>query len=170
MRAEASIRERSAAVACWTPWLRECSDIPHQLFERGTVGGRGGDRRVAETSIPEPVAVFIRASITSVWALELLLFLKLHPDKAYRVEELVLELRGSSLLITDVLLNLQRAQLVAQTGEEYRYQPASDELRRLVEELERLSRERPLALRTAILAAPHAKIQVFADAFRFKRN
>lgn len=125
---------------------------------------------MSDIPIPEPVASFIRSSITSVWALELLLFLKAHEGMAWSVDQLVKELRGSTLLVADQALALHRAGLVEQSGDSYRYQPSSDELRSIVDQLERVSTERPLAVRNAILAAPHDKVQVFADAFRIKRG
>jgi hypothetical protein len=125
---------------------------------------------VSDTSIPEPVASFIRSSITSVWALELLVFLKTHETSAWSVDQLVRELRGSRLLVADLVLALHRSGLVEEVGEAYRYRPSSDDVRSVVDQLERLSVERPLAVRNAILAAPHDKVQVFADAFRIKKG
>jgi hypothetical protein len=125
---------------------------------------------VSDTPIPDAVLSLIRSSITSVWALELLLFLKRHRASAWSVEQLVRELRGSSPLIADLVISLHRGGLVEEAGGAYRYAPASDEIRSLVDQLERLSSERPLAVRNAILAAPHDKIQVFADAFKIKKS
>jgi hypothetical protein len=125
---------------------------------------------VPETPIPDSVASLIRTCVTSVWTLELLLFLKQHETTVWSVDQLVRELRGSRPLVVDLALALHRSGLVEQVGESYRYQPRSDDLRSLVEQLERLSVERPLAVRSAILAAPHDKVQVFADAFRIKKG
>jgi DNA-binding IclR family transcriptional regulator len=125
---------------------------------------------VSETSLPEPVAALIRAAITSIWALELLLLVKGRPDQAWTVEQLVRELRGSFPLITDLAITLHRAGLLMQEGEAFRYRPANEALRSAADALERLSSEKPMAIRQAILAAPHDKVQVFADAFRIKRS
>jgi hypothetical protein len=127
-------------------------------------------KAVSDPSIPDPVASLIRTSITSVWALELLMCLKARHGAALSVDELVRELRGSAPLVTDLVLSLERSQLVEQVGETYRYSPATPALRAVVEELERLSAERPLAVRKLILAAPHDRVQVFADAFRITRR
>jgi hypothetical protein len=105
-----------------------------------------------------------------VWTLELLLFLKQHDTTAWSVDQLVRELRGSRLLVADLALGLHRAGLIEQAAEAYRYRPSSADLRNLVEQLEQLSIERPLAVRSTILAAPHDKVQVFADAFRIKKG
>ncbi len=125
---------------------------------------------MSETSLPEPVAALIRAAITSIWALELLLLVKGRPDQAWTVEQLVRELRGSFPLITDLAITLHRAGLLMQEGEAFRYRPANEALRSAADALERLSSEKPMAIRQAILAAPHDKVQVFADAFRIKRS
>lgn len=125
---------------------------------------------MSKTSIPDAVLSFIRASVTSVWALDLLLFLRAHPAESWTVEQLVRELRGSGPMIADLLITLRRARLIETVGERHRFQPADDTLRAVVDELERVSSATPLAVRNAILAAPHDKVQVFADAFRIKRD
>ena len=125
---------------------------------------------MSDLPIPDTILSFIRGSITSVWALELLLFLKTREATAWKVEQLVRELRGSSPLIADLLISLHRSGLVEQDGDAYRYSPANDDLSGLVDQLERLSTERPFAVRNAILAAPHDRVQVFADAFRIKKG
>jgi hypothetical protein len=125
---------------------------------------------VSDLPIPENIHAFIRGAITSVWALDLLLFLRSHEASGWTVPQLVKELRGSSPLIADLLVALRGAGLVTQEGESYRYRPASDELGGLVDQLEQLSAERPFAVRNAILATPHDRVQVFADAFRIKKS
>jgi hypothetical protein len=127
-------------------------------------------RAVSDSALPDPVASLIRTSITSIWALELLLFLKARDSEAVSIEVMVRELRGSGPMIADLLIALHRAGLLEAVGETYRYNPNDDKLRRTVDELERLSLSKPFAVRNAILAAPHDKVQVFADAFRIKRN
>ncbi len=123
-----------------------------------------------DSSLPGPVTFLIRSAITSIWALELLLFLKARPEQAWTVGQLVKELRGSFPMITDLAMTLHGAGLLVQEDEAFRYRPATDALREGADALERLSAEKPLAIRQAILAAPHHKVQVFADAFRIKRS
>jgi biotin operon repressor len=121
--------------------------------------------------IPEDIAAFIRRSVTSIWTLELLLFFRKSDRAAWSVDEVVHELRGSRLLVLDVIESLRQAGLIVEEPEgAFRYQPAKPELADLVLRLEQLSIEKPMAVRSAVLTAPHDKIQVFADAFRVKKE
>ena len=72
---------------------------------------------------------FVRNSIGSVWALELLLVVGGRPERAWQPDELVRELRSSRAAVSGATLLLERAGLVARVGDEgCRYQPASREL------------------------------------------
>lgn len=125
----------------------------------------------SEPAIPDDLLDLIRTTITSIWALELLLLLKKHADVGWTTNQLVRELRGSHLLVTDLIRLLRRAALVQEDQpDQFRYRPGSPQLAELVERLERLAVERPVALRDAILAAPHDRVQGFADAFRVKKD
>lgn len=125
---------------------------------------------MAEEALPAALVAFVRRAVSSIWALELLLSLKANRASAWSVAQLVRELRSSGPLVLDILISLHRSGLLEKAGEGYRYAPASDELGECVEQLERLSAERPLAVRNAILAAPHDRIQVFADGFKIRRD
>ncbi|MGG5891101.1 hypothetical protein ACLF3G_28935 [Falsiroseomonas sp. HC035] len=125
----------------------------------------------SNNTIADDLRVFIRSTITSIWSLELLLFLKKQQDSAWSTDQLVRELRGSNFLVQELVLSLCRAGLINEdeTGA-VRYSPSSPKLATLVERLEQLTLERPMAVRNAIVAAPHDKIQVFADAFKVKKD
>jgi hypothetical protein len=125
---------------------------------------------VPDNELPKSLLGLIRSSITSVWALELLMLMRERASEVWAVEQLVRELRSSSLLVADILLTLHGAGLLQKVGDGYRYEPATEELRRAMDELAKLTAERPVAVRNAILAAPHDRIQVFADAFRIKKE
>ena len=65
---------------------------------------------------------FIREHIGSVWALELLLLMRRHPDRDWAAETLVAELRASTSLVRDNVARLQRAGLIISTDEgRYRF-------------------------------------------------
>src|SRR3546814_10483475 len=51
-----------------------------------------------------------------------------------------------------------------------RFRSASADLDRIVRELEQAYAERPTAVVKAIMAAPSEKLQIFADAFRIKKD
>lgn len=114
---------------------------------------------------------FIRGSIRSVWALELLLLMRNRRDRSWTADGLVQELRASTPLVTDVLGAFEAAGLVTRDEEgRYAYAPASAALDHYCDVLDRTYRERPVSVVNAIVTAPNDKLQNFADAFRLKRG
>lgn len=111
---------------------------------------------------------FIAASIPSVWALETLLLLKRNAPGGYRIEQLVSELRSSAVAIGQGLQRLEQAGLIAQSGNEYRYGPASPVLASLADEVEKAYALKPVWLVNVILGAKNEHLQVFANSFRLK--
>jgi hypothetical protein len=117
----------------------------------------------------DDLLAFIATSISSVWALELLLLLKRDPTKAWDAENLIRELRSSPVVIEEALKRLQSAGLVMQDGgPTYRYQAASAHFDELVSELEKAYATRPMTVINAIVAAPSGKLRAFSDAFKLK--
>ena len=114
---------------------------------------------------------FVRASFRSVWTVELLLFLWRHSSRAWTAAELVREMRASEFVVREGLAMLQTAGLVGTDGDcAYRYGPALLELNALVEQLDALYRERPFSVMQAIFSAPADKLQIFAEAFKLKKD
>ena len=119
----------------------------------------------------EEVSSFIRATFRSVWALELLCFLRQNRDRNLTRAEMVAGLRGSELVVTQSLDALTAAGLVlADADGSARYGPASDDLDRLVERAEALYAKSPDAVRRTIVAAANPGITAFADAFRLRKD
>jgi hypothetical protein len=125
---------------------------------------------VDESNVPEDdLLAFIATSISSVWALELLLLLKREPTRAWHPEGLIRELRSSPVVIDEALKKLQNAGLVMHDGEAtYRYQAASARLHELVSELEKAYATTPMTVIKAIVAPPSDKLRAFSDAFKLK--
>jgi hypothetical protein len=114
---------------------------------------------------------FIRSSIRSVWTLELLLLMRQQSRRAWPAAELVRETRSSDFVVSESLSTLQAAGLVTAESEGvYRYAPASPQFDRLVQQLEQVYRERPVAVTKAIFSSPNEKLQTFADAFKLKKD
>lgn len=114
---------------------------------------------------------FIRGSIRSTWALELLLHMRQDAAREFEPEELVLALRGTHSLVNGFLDQLLKAGLVLRTDAgRWRYAPAAPALESLCEALERAYAERPVAVINAIAASPNDRLQSFADAFRFTKK
>lgn len=117
-------------------------------------------------SDPELLA-FVRESIRSVWALELLMLLKRDPDRCWEAPDLVRELRASQSLVGDNLSRFERGGLaVLDDANCYRYAPASPALDDLCSRLEAAYRERPVAV-INMIAKPDP-LQGLADAFKFR--
>ncbi|MFC4172002.1 hypothetical protein ACFOYU_08015 [Microvirga sp. GCM10011540] len=114
---------------------------------------------------------FLRHSLRSVWNIELLLLLARHQGRSWPAGDLVRELRASDLVVSQGVDGLQQAGLIiAESGETYRYAPASPNLDRLVQQLERVYRERPSAVTKALFSSPTDRLTTFADAFRLKKD
>jgi hypothetical protein len=117
----------------------------------------------------DDILAFVRKSIKSVWALELLLLLRREQSRAWAHQELVRELRSSDAIIVEAAASLRAAGFVAaEPGEVYRYAPASAELDHIAAQIEATHAAKPLALAKAIMSAPNDKLRIFADAFKLK--
>jgi hypothetical protein len=121
--------------------------------------------------ISDDLLSFIRASIRSTWALELLLFMRKQAPRASAPDDLVRALRATPALIGSCLTQLQTAGLVVrEESGAWRYAPASPALDQLTAELEAVYAERPVAIVNAIMTTPTDRLRSFADAFRFPRK
>ena len=119
----------------------------------------------------QDVSSFIRGTFRSVWALELLCFLRQDRDRSLSHEEMVAGLRGSDLVVTQSVDSLTAAGLVlADSDGSARYCPASDDLDALVEAAASLYVKSPDAVRRMIVAAANPAITAFADAFRLRKD
>lgn len=112
---------------------------------------------------------FVRTSIPSIWALELLLLLRRAAPGYLTREELVQHLRATPTLIDRLCARLAASGLVAANNQGgYRFECATSDNEAMCEALALAADERPIALRDAIIAAPNDKLRDLADAFRFK--
>jgi hypothetical protein len=116
----------------------------------------------------EEIYAFVRQSIGSVWALELLLLLQRSRARVWHADELVRELRSSQTIVEVALTQLQAGGLVTQSESGYFYQPASSDLERLADGLQRVYAAKPISVVKAIMTAPNDKLRIFSDAFKLK--
>jgi biotin operon repressor len=116
----------------------------------------------------EDVLAFIRTSISSVWALELLLLVKRNKHRAWHANELVTELRSSSTAIKDAIGALRAAGVVGEENGLYRYQPASPALDEMIVEVARMYALKPLVVIKTIAMAPNERLRIFANSFKLK--
>jgi DNA-binding IclR family transcriptional regulator len=120
--------------------------------------------------LPEDVLLhFAATSISSVWALELLLLMKKAP-RLWSVSDLVAQLRGSDAAISEAIQRLQSAGLVTRAEDGFRYAPTSPDNEALANDLEALYRLKPVAVVSAIAKAPNIKLQILSDAFKLKKD
>lgn len=113
---------------------------------------------------------FIRRSIRSVWALELLLAMREHPKRMWSEPELVGQLRASDAVVAGVLAGFEREGLVARgPGGAVRFTADSVALDHLCDALAEAYRERPLAVIKAI-RSPDAPLEGLAEAFQFLKR
>jgi len=113
---------------------------------------------------------FIRASIKSIWGLELLLFLRAHAERSWNVPEMVRELRASDPVVRGSLRFLVEVGAVAEdVGGTVRFAPSSPGVDGAVREIAETYATHPLAVTNEIYS-PDSKIQHFADAFRLKKE
>lgn len=119
----------------------------------------------------QEVSSFIRSTFRSVWALELLCFLRKHRDRAWPQRDLVTALRGSELVVSQSVDSLLAAGLViVEPDQLVRYQPTSDAVDGLASAAESLYATRPDAVRRMIVAPPPSGLSSFADAFKLWRD
>ncbi len=127
---------------------------------------RGSHRAMLEADL----LAFVRATIKSTWALELLLLLRKHAPAPLTADALVFELRGANSLIQACLRQLVNANLIVAEAGGYRYAPATKELDAFCARLATAYAERPVAVITAIVDAPNDRLRSFADAFRITKK
>lgn len=114
---------------------------------------------------------FVRTSIGSVWALEMLLVVGGRPERVWQTDELVRELRSSPAAVAGAALLLERAGLLAREGEcVCRYRPASPELDRIGELVRKVYAAKPATVIGAIFEMPDDKLRSFAAAFKFSKE
>ncbi len=111
---------------------------------------------------------FMKKSVRSVWALELLLLIRGQRSRAWSMGELVGELRASEAVVAGVLSGFERDGLVARDARgAVRFAPEPGCLDQLCDALAEAYKERPLAVINAI-SRPDDQIESLANAFRLR--
>lgn len=123
----------------------------------------------APQSLSDDLVRFIASSFRSVWALEILLFLK-REQRSVSSAEMVSTLRASDLVVSKALDGLVSAGLASLDDKGALYMPVNDELAGFVDKLEKTYVSRPDAVRRAIVSASATGLTAFADAFRLRKD
>ena len=120
--------------------------------------------------VSDEVKAFLRGSVRSIWALELLLFLRSHADRAWSVDRLTRELRASEPVVRGSLGLFAVAGLIHEEPDgSVRFAPSSPTLEKLVRDVANSYATHPVSISDEIYA-PDSKIRNFADAFRLKKE
>ncbi len=116
------------------------------------------------------LAQFIRRAIPSVWALEVLLLVRIDPGRTWTVAQLTAELRSSSAAMIDAVAGLARSGLLQTEDGLISYRAATRELDGQVRQLAEAYARTPIAIIKTVLSGPDDKLRIFADAFKLKRD
>lgn len=123
-------------------------------------------------NFPEEIQQFIRNNIKSIDCLKILLFLKENSDEKWTAYNIGKNLYLHQTNVKDILSFLNRRGLLKVERQEeehfYNYNPRSEDLHSMVEQLAQLDRHYPVSLINFIYSLSKNQIQSFADAFKLK--
>lgn len=118
----------------------------------------------------EATLLFIQDSLKSVWALEMLLLLHRDRDRGWRSDQLVRELRGSEVVVSEAIASLRTGGLIVETpNKTYKYGPSPDDaLDTQVNAVATIYATHPMTVIKAITGSPNEKLRIFSDAFKLR--
>jgi hypothetical protein len=122
--------------------------------------------------IPKEVAQFVLGNIDSIAQLEALLLLRREPQQ-WTAAALAQRLYISETQTLEALEGLRAAGLIAALPAEppiYRYAPASNELREIVDRTAAVYATQLVPVTNLIHSKPKTRVQEFADAFRIRKD
>jgi transcription initiation factor IIE alpha subunit len=128
---------------------------------------------MSDKIIPEDVEKFILEKIESVAHMEALLILRENPQQEWTADSLATRLYINESQTAEILARLSSDGFVAPSENEansYRYQPASPELRHMIDRLADAYRKHLVPVANLIHSKPKPRVQEFADAFRLRKD
>lgn len=129
---------------------------------------------MTDGGIPEPVRQFPLMHVDSIEQLEVLLLLRSSPAREWSAEDVTRELGSSVPSIRDRLAVLaSKSFLVSRNAggrPVYRYEPATEATRDLIDGLATAYRERRLAVIDLVYARPQSDAVSFSQAFKLTRT
>jgi len=127
---------------------------------------------MTEDPIPDDIKQFILKSIDSVAQLEALLLLRANPQGKWDVQAVAKRLYITEQDAFPLLARLSEQGLVARGDEsgDYVYQPASADLRQMVDRLAEVYAKHLVPVTHLIHSKPRTRMQEFADAFRLRKD
>jgi hypothetical protein len=124
---------------------------------------------MADDLIPADVRDFILRHIDSVAQIEALLLLRGNPQDTWNVQYIAQRLYTTEQELAEVLARLCEDGLLSCSGDTYRYDGATPELRDIVDRLAGVYSRQLIAVTNMIHAKPR-RIREFADAFKIRRD
>ena len=128
---------------------------------------------MANDLIPDDIRQFIVDKIDSVAELEGLLLMYKNPETSWNIEELSQRLYISEAQTGEVVERLHSLGFLAVRQDDppnYRYQPSSDKLAGMVEQLDEFYAKYLVPVTNLIHNKPRTKVQQFADAFKLRKK
>lgn len=128
---------------------------------------------MAREDVPTPVLNFIRENIESVEQLEILLLLYQKNDRSWTPDEVARELRSSPQSARKRLAVFELKGFVRQidpTSNSYQYDPRDISIDERIKALAEAYQLRRVTIIDVIFSKPNEKIQVLADAFKFRED
>ena len=124
--------------------------------------------------LPEDIRRFVLTSVPSVPFLEALLLLRAHPAQQWHTDTLARRLYIRDKVAQELLDDLCKAGMAALCEapglDSYRYQPSSEELRALIDQLADLYSRHLVEITMLIHSTLDRKAQQFADAFKWRKD
>ena len=113
---------------------------------------------------------FIHTSIPGIPFLETLLLLRTEPGRCWTVKAVSGRLYLSTVIADDLLKSLCAAGMAVEGRSGFRYEPQSDELRQMIDRLSDSYRQDLIETTKVIHSRAGKNAQIFADAFKFKKD
>jgi hypothetical protein len=121
--------------------------------------------------LPDDVRVFLHQNIDSVEQLEVLLLLWRTPDRGWTSEEVAIAVYSHpSSVVRRLAMLLGQGLLRERQPGCYQYAPRTVELHQTVTQVDRMYRERRVAVITLIASKPIENVRAFSDAFRIRKK
>ena len=127
----------------------------------------------ATSELPAHLLRFIAAAIPTYLSAEVLLFLAARPERAWKPEEIVVEIRPVVITLPaakEYLVLFRHCNIVEESDGCFCYKPSSSELEADIGALAHAYNERPVTLIHTIYRIAESRIQSFADSFKFRKE
>jgi hypothetical protein len=123
--------------------------------------------------IPEDVKRFLADYIDSIAELEILMFLREHPDQSWLCRTVADQIYSSEEFTADLLVRLSRKGLLTADGmspASFRYGTSNQEVARLLDQLAEVYAKYLVPVTNLVHKKSRRNLEGFAEAFKFKKE